>query len=36
LETALPAWSAGRTQIVKSSFYTSQALELQFTPRRRS
>lgn len=36
LEAALPAWSAGRTQVVKSGFYTSQALELQFTPRRRS
>jgi magnesium-protoporphyrin O-methyltransferase len=36
LETALPAWNAGRTQVVKSGFYTSQALELQFTPRRRS
>lgn len=33
LAHALPAWQAGRTQIVKSSFYTSQALELQFTPR---
>ncbi len=36
LEQSLPDWTSGRTQIVKSGFYTSQALELQFTPRRQS
>lgn len=34
LGTALPDWIVGRTQMVKSGFYTSQAMELQFTPRR--
>lgn len=34
LRQALPAWEAMKTQKVKSSFYTSQALDLQFTPRR--
>jgi magnesium-protoporphyrin O-methyltransferase len=33
---ALSDWRVGRTQIVKSGFYTSQAMELQFTPRRNS
>lgn len=36
LATAIPDWTAGRTQIVKSGFYTSQALELQYSPRRQS
>lgn len=30
----LHAWKVGRTQVVKSGFYTSQAMELQVTPRR--
>lgn len=34
LAAALPDWHADRTQAVKSGFYTSQALELQHTPRR--
>jgi magnesium-protoporphyrin O-methyltransferase len=36
LQVALPEWHGVRTQIVKSGFYTSQAMELQFTPRRTS
>jgi magnesium-protoporphyrin O-methyltransferase len=36
LQVALPAWQGVRTQVVKSGFYTSQAMELQFTPRRTS
>lgn len=34
LGRTLPSWTVGRTQMVKSGFYTSQAMELQFTPRR--
>jgi magnesium-protoporphyrin O-methyltransferase len=34
LQQALPDWKATRSEKVKSSFYTSQVLELQFTPRR--
>ena len=34
LKQALPGFDAVRTEKVKSSFYTSQALELQSTPRR--
>ena len=34
LQQALPGFTAVRTQQVKSSFYTSQAMELQSTPRR--
>ncbi len=34
LKQALPDWKATRSEMVKSSFYTSQAMELQFTPRR--
>lgn len=30
----LAGWQVGRTQVVKSGFYTSQAMELQVTPRR--
>lgn len=30
----LQGWTIGRTQMVKSAFYTSQAMELQVTPRR--
>ncbi len=36
LHAALPEWQGVRTQVVKSGFYTSQAMELQFTPRRMS
>lgn len=34
LGRTLPDWTIGKTQMVKSGFYTSQAMELQFTPRR--
>ncbi len=34
LQQALPDWKASRSEKVKTSFYTSQAMELQFTPRR--
>lgn len=34
LQRALPGFVAMQTQMVKSSFYTSQAMDLQFTPRR--
>jgi magnesium-protoporphyrin O-methyltransferase len=34
LRQALPAWVPLKTQKITSSFYTSQAMELQFTPRR--
>jgi len=34
LHQALPDWTATRSEKVKSSFYTSQVMELQFTPRR--
>lgn len=34
LRQALPNWKATRSEKVKSTFYTSQAMELQFTPRR--
>jgi magnesium-protoporphyrin O-methyltransferase len=34
LQQALPGFAAVRTQMVKSSFYTSQAMDLQLTPRR--
>jgi magnesium-protoporphyrin O-methyltransferase len=34
LHQALPGWKATRSEKVKSSFYTSQVMELQFTPRR--
>lgn len=34
LQQALPGFDAARTQMVKSSFYTSQVMELQSTPRR--
>ena len=34
LQQALPGFTAVRTQQVKGSFYTSQAMELQSTPRR--
>jgi magnesium-protoporphyrin O-methyltransferase len=34
LGAKLPDWQVGRTQRIASGFYTSQAMELQFTPRR--
>lgn len=34
LQMALPDWTSGRSERVKSSFYTSQVMELQYTPRR--
>ncbi len=34
LQHALPDWTSARSERVKSSFYTSQVMELQYTPRR--
>ena len=34
LQQALPGFAPVRTQMVKGSFYTSQAMDLQSTPRR--